>query len=1040
MRTRTFIIVFALFVVSCVFEDPAQDTALMTFDCFSVSVEETQMTKVHIEDGGAVKWDVGDCIGIFSDTQKPEPYYRGEDGRFYGKAVTGSKFYAFSPYSDNAYNLDDPLKIRMDVGMQMALPMVAQTVSNELVFRQTCGVIHINNLSGQYSSVFLLGNDNENLGGAGIVDLSQDTPVFTLSERPEDVGQALEPVFRTTGGGKEDLYFCIPPITMSSGFVVRFIVESDNELGYSIIDKKTLKSVTIPRGVMKNYTLDLGEEIRQKEKGYDDEKAALISLYKALDGDNWIHNENWCTDKPFSEWYGINTTFDGHVSGIFLLSNRLRGEIPQEIGDLSELRIINFSTGVGGEDCNNITGHLPESVGNLENLEILVIDQSLMGGVFPECLRGLKNLKVLNLMGRVENGEFMDHEYYHGPLPEWIGELTELEELTLGNNKFEGDIPESFSRLTKLAHIEINANMFTGPLPDVSLMKDLVRVEYEGNYFTGGIPACYATVLDNKDLIEFCVIYNCLSGTIAPEVWSHPAFPEVVSKLLAYQREGYKLQIDETKVPASRWTYNTLDGGTLCLGELYSKARYTMLVRWAEWCIPSRGFLPFAIELANKYKDKGLQVIWSYAGGEEENRIQLMKELGLDKWDKHIVECEEMGVYMLGKDHPLWMQGFLFCTPFVEIVNSEGNIVYIDDEDEFYASYSFSHKRRDLEEILSQLLGGEETKYESSDFGADCRVHILQQSSIGAGVDIVLMGDAFSDRLIADGTYENVMLKAVDAFFVEEPYKSLRDYFNVYYVDVVSPNEVYYGETALGTWYGNGSQVGGDDETVFKYALKAVAEERLDESLMIVIMNRDYYAGTCYMYVGQEGDYGRGKSVSYFPASSDAMTFNSVLSHEAGGHGFAKLADEYSYPYRGIIPEEEKASYVERFQNGWYKNIDFTADPQKVKWSRFIADSRYESERLGVFEGACTYMFGAWRPTDNSIMNQNTDGFNAPSRYAIWYRINKLAFGEDWKGTYEDFVEFDLAHRPSASTKAASRNYVEKPLPPLHPPVVVNRK
>ena len=78
----------------------------------------------------------------------------------------------------------------------------------------------------------------------------------------------------------------------------------------------------------------------------------------------------------------------------------------------------------------------------------------------------------------------------------------------------------------------------------------------------------------------------------------------------------------------------------------------------------------------------------------------------------------------------------------------------------------------------------------------------------------------------------------------------------------------------------------------------------------------------------------------------------------------------------------------------------------------------------------------------NSIMNNNTGGFNAPSRYAIWYRIGKLAYGSEWNGTYEDFVAWDAINRTHAATSgrnAQKRNYVEKDFQPLAPPVVVNR-
>ena len=300
-----------------------------------------------------------------------------------------------------------------------------------------------------------------------------------------------------------------------------------------------------------------------------------------------------------------------------------------------------------------------------------------------------------------------------------------------------------------------------------------------------------------------------------------------------------------------------------------------------------------------------------------------------------------------------------------------------------------------------------------------------------------MMGDAFSDRMIADGSYEEAMRRAIDALFTEEPYKSFREYFNIYYVDVVSKNEVYFGETTLNTKYGEGTHVGGDDETVIDYALNAISETAMDDALIIVMMNRDYYSGTCYMYYPPSGTYGRGLSIAYFPTSSDVITFNGLISHEAGGHGFAKLADEYQYT--GTITNDEIDSYRISEPYGWWKNVDFTPDPTRVKWSQFLSDSRYDQEGLGVYEGACTYAFGAYRPTINSIMNDNTGGFNAPSRYAIWYRINKLAFGEEWNGTYEDFVAYDAVNRtPAAVSRRKRSNCVERLLPTLAPPVVID--
>ena len=330
--------------------------------------------------------------------------------------------------------------------------------------------------------------------------------------------------------------------------------------------------------------------------------------------------------------------------------------------------------------------------------------------------------------------------------------------------------------------------------------------------------------------------------------------------------------------------------------------------------------------------------------------------------------------------------------------------------------------------------------YESSDYSSDGVVNMLQKASKGNGIDIVLMGDAFSDRLIADGTYDEVMRTAYERFFDEEPYRSFKDHFNVYSVNVVSKNEIYGGETALEGYFGDGTQVGGNDQKCFEYALKAIDSQRLDAALIIVMMNSKAYAGTCYMYYGYEGDYGNGVSVSYFPIGIDEQQLAQLLHHEAGGHGFAKLADEYSYEEYGKITAEAQASYESMKPLGWWKNVDFTNDPAQVRWSYFLEDERYADQGLGVFEGGLTYWSGVWRPSENSIMRYNTGGFNAPSREAIYYRINKLAYGPDWKYDYEAFVEFDAAGRKSSSAAQRTRaNYVERTYEPTAPPVVINK-
>lgn len=324
----------------------------------------------------------------------------------------------------------------------------------------------------------------------------------------------------------------------------------------------------------------------------------------------------------------------------------------------------------------------------------------------------------------------------------------------------------------------------------------------------------------------------------------------------------------------------------------------------------------------------------------------------------------------------------------------------------------------------------------------DGHVTVLQEATEGKGLDIVLMGDGFTEERIKDGTYGRTMGKVTDAFFSEEPYKSFRNFFNVYQVDVVSETEGYaLSGQALGTWFGEGTHVGGDENACYRYASFAVGvpDARMRDVLVIVVMNARRYGGTCYMYNPGTGDFGNGISFAFVPLGESDDQLAAVVHHEAGGHGFAKLADEYAHPSSGAIPSATAAEKRGDFPYGWWKNCDFTDDPDRVKWSRFLSDSRYRYEGLGCYEGGFTYERGVWRPTENSIMLDNTGGYNAPSREAIWYRIHKMAYGDSWTYDYEAFVSYDARNRKT-SADAPRKNKVERAFRPTHPPVVIQGK
>ena len=330
----------------------------------------------------------------------------------------------------------------------------------------------------------------------------------------------------------------------------------------------------------------------------------------------------------------------------------------------------------------------------------------------------------------------------------------------------------------------------------------------------------------------------------------------------------------------------------------------------------------------------------------------------------------------------------------------------------------------------------------SQSMAGDKQVTQLQVHGIGNGVPIVLMGDGFLDTDISSGRYEQVMRQAMENFFTEEPYRSLRDYFDVWMVTAVSRNNAFTSgySTAFSSQVDalngipNSTGIGGDDATVMEYAALvpelAADPDLFEEALCIVVLNSTVYAGTCWFGFGNNLGEVVEFAVCYCPTiyGIDDDMFRRVLCHEAGGHGFAKLMDEYSYQEMGTMPESEILSHQEwQAELGWAMNVDFIPSSFDVVWSHFLQDERYQGpdifgETLGVYQGACTYWSGAYRPTNESMMRSNMHGFNAPSREAIYKRIMRLAYGDAWTYDYEEFVAFDQAHLPQpvgTQTKAA---------------------
>lgn len=837
-------------------------------------------------------------------------------------------------------------------------------------------------------------------------------------------------------------------------------IENNTDGTISIKDGENIVS-TYARTNIKQIAFD--EETALIDKV---ERAALIALYNATDGDNWKNNTNWCSDKPLSEWYGIETR-ERHVTRLKLYENNLKGTIPINLGNLSKLEYLHLSH-------NNLNGVIPVELANLKELQELYLHYNKLTGIIPNELGNIRGLQELNLGGNKLTG----------PIPEELGNLIKLRDISLGYNQLTGDIPSSFSNLINLTELDLssnnlviedcnclkpltklssltlysnnmrrqallnicslsnlrfldlagckiggtipaeignlrqlkilrlNGNGLTGEIPsEMGNLTNLIKLDLSWNKLTGEIPETFNNLTGlisysdyhGSNIYSLVTYKNLLSGKIPslfhdnPD-WSHE-WP-----FLMFNSPMYDLE--EVYIPAPSFHVTDIDGNILDSGEIYPKNKYTAIFHWATWCTYSNALMKIVIPLYEKYRDYGFEIIGLTNEEQEETIRNYMIQKGI-KWRNFISEGENIMDYhssfaTKGAGYPA------SGTPEISLIDSNGRVVFTDCINE----------RNKITDFLRSKLGEGNPieSYTSTDYSADGNINMLQRATTEKNIKVVIMGDGFTDRMIADGSYDAAMQKAQKALFSAEPMKSLRNQFTVMSVTAVSENE-YFGEsykTAFSGYFGEGTLVGGNNSKVFEYAKKAISEDEIDDAIIIVIMNEERWAGTCYMYHPEkENTWGSGATIAYVPNIGytgiiEYETFESLLSHEAVGHGFAKLGDEYINKVEPI-PAASVEDYKAEFSSGWWKNVDFTSNPVEVKWSEFISDERYADESIGIYEGGLTYPSGVYRPTDNSIMSSRATNFNAPSRQAIWYRINKLTQGANWEGTYEDFVQFDKA-------------------------------
>jgi len=328
---------------------------------------------------------------------------------------------------------------------------------------------------------------------------------------------------------------------------------------------------------------------------------------------------------------------------------------------------------------------------------------------------------------------------------------------------------------------------------------------------------------------------------------------------------------------------------------------------------------------------------------------------------------------------------------------------------------------------------------------------------------LVLIGDGFTkDDLVFGGLYETKAREGMDFLFNVEPFKTYKDYFNVYIIAAESAQSGadsltsrHYRNTYFNSGWGDDSydNMSADGNKIYDFVTKYCPDivkkkATIDDVTIFLLINDHRYGGMTYI-----NDSGRGFAMC--PLTSGSLTWagntpkvtgystgdwRNTLVHEGGGHGFGRLTDEYWYDDNATFTGTSIDTHSWTVPFGKNVTNDVSSTSNTYFWKHMVGTTIFPKE--GAYEGADGYGKGLYRPEIISCMIDNRRYFNAYSRQLIVERIMKLC-GETFN--YDTFLSKDVNYDEILDSKGVIHTYafsraMTKIYPPLPHPRLIRRK
>jgi hypothetical protein len=351
-------------------------------------------------------------------------------------------------------------------------------------------------------------------------------------------------------------------------------------------------------------------------------------------------------------------------------------------------------------------------------------------------------------------------------------------------------------------------------------------------------------------------------------------------------------------------------------------------------------------------------------------------------------------------------------------------------------------------------------------------------------VPLVILSEGFINDDLP--IYRARAIEGIETLFSIEPFKTYKDYFSVYVIEVPSEEsgasitdgqgnittrvnnyfETSWGESSYSDMQANGVRVrtvasmcpdiANGDHTIWEVPIALLVNDTRYGGICLCETNGNAYCIIPYAHSGEtitwnypgiEAANNVDDSQGYRTVSTSEVSemgicygdWKNIFVHEYGGHAFGRLADEYWYGSNmASSPYLIGHSYSVPF------GLNISGSFSSVPWQELL-DKRQEMisldnhyERIGVYQGGDVYMFGRWRNERTSCMIDNRFYFSAWQRYLIAKRVMTIA-GEMDEFTFDTWLANDNSIDPIRDIRSSSSpsilngpiHYEESLLPPV---------